>query len=266
MIKTTALIGLVLLWVAPIVAQSIVLDGTNFGQNIYIKSPWNTFCIDSVRVNGRFYTGNVNKSIFTISPDSTRVNLGERQVIEVFHSPHCAPQFLNSGAILTSETTVSNVQLDSNGRLSWTGSNDQTGRRLPFKVEHFLVGSWVTVQQIDQKWKTINQYETSISLHAGNNYVKISGFNADAEQSEVKIWTTSSKPALKIDYDPVKKIFQLNQSSPFVILNNKGNEVQSGQGDRVDFSELEPGEYWIFMADQTIHLVEENFALDKNDD
>ncbi len=61
----------------------------------------------------------------------------------------------------------------------------------------------------------------------------------------------------------VKNIYELSESSEFKIFNFQGEEVDSGSGEFVDLTDLEPGRYFVRTDNESFQIVKEEDPIGK---
>ncbi|MGZ4048717.1 MAG: hypothetical protein ACXVNN_05090, partial [Bacteroidia bacterium] len=109
-------------------SQSIVMNGTYQGKNIYIQNPYTEdskgFCSEKVLVNGKEIVFK-NADAYEIRIDSMGFKIGDTVRIEIFHKADCLPKVIGNCIDCGMKSTfeIVSISIDSNAVLHWISKN-----------------------------------------------------------------------------------------------------------------------------------------------
>jgi len=226
-------------------------------QNIYIQNPFaddlNHYCIDSIELNGKLYTKDVEKSSIAIKLDSLYIPLGSPIKITLYYKVTCMPKILTPMHPRGSKLTFNSIQLNKDGVLTWKTTNDSIGIRPPFLIEQFRFNRWIRISEIEQTWKSENTYSTRVNLLPGINTFRINSYSGYISDT---ITIDSEIKPIPYSIDSINKKITFADSVSFELQRNDKFSIRfdNGRNTMIDFSMYEPGKYILFYDNEVIYL------------
>jgi len=242
-------------------AQQIKLNGNYNGKNLYIINPSVTqdmvFCIDSITVNGKRTSDEINSNSFEIDLASLKINIGSSVEIIIFHKEGCIPKIVNQMAISQKNNfQFLPIKADKNGKLTWSIKGNPGAA--PFMIEQFRWKKWVEVGEIlptDSIGKNQYSFETKMQ-HFGFNSFRIKQTDTyDNAVYSKDIKFRSQKTETFLESSKASAEIKFSAETLFEIYDDKGNFVMKGFGASANTSSLIKGKYWINYDNKT-----ENFT------
>lgn len=160
-------------------------------------------------------------------------------------------QSFSQGTQLTNNSSPKNafeflsVEAYSDGTVKWTTTNEG---KLPYMIEHFRWNKWIFVEEVDPKGKgTENSYEVKITLHSGENQIRVSQQSASGKTNySNSIFMLSDGPKPKLEgLSKTDKRILFSDPTLYELYDASGKKVLGGYGDKVDCAKLPPGKYFL---------------------
>ena len=132
-------------------SSNLSIDGYYQGLNLYVSNPYQSdgfgFCISKVLVNGNVLPATIQNEHFQIDLSLFGLTKGEELFVELEHYAGCTPRFINPEVLLPNSTFVLvSLAAGTNGSISWSTKSE--AGRLPFLVEQYKWGRWVSAGEI----------------------------------------------------------------------------------------------------------------------
>ncbi|MCX6180707.1 MAG: hypothetical protein NT150_02095 [Bacteroidetes bacterium] len=197
----------------------------------------NRFCTDSILVNGKKYTGNINNSAFELVFDSLHIHKGDSVNIVLFHKKGCKPRVLVTGGCLPPTTCkVLKYNLSKNGELTWTTAQN--------KIESFIIeqcqwNSWRKVGEINERKRCDTcEYSYKIpNMHSGENKIRIKVlYWSDLVLCEVSV--KSDLPKISYSYQKAADKIIFSSNTSFELFDMFGNSLQHGYSNEIICTDL----------------------------
>jgi len=232
-------------------SESLILEGTYQGRDIYIQNPTSEsgvgYTVKKTLVNGQVSSDEINSSAFIIDLSIFNFNLGESVLIEIIHQDGNVPQILNPESLQPLSTfEVSDMAIDSKGNLSWKTNNENGS--LPFKIEQFRWNKWVVLGEVQGIGiNDTNTYSFKVDLNTGKNKIRVSQKDHTKVPRRSKMVTVfkDSYAPVRFIYNEPKSTLIFNESTRFEIFNEYGVLMKKGYGKRIDINELVKGQYFV---------------------
>ena len=234
---------------------ALSVEGTYQGKNLYVQNPMDDegfgYCATKVTVNGDIMPGGANMGAFEIDFTLFNIAIGEPVFIVIEHHDGCKPKILNPEVLLPRSTyNVENMEIDNNGKLTWTTSGEQG--KLPFIIEQYRWNKWVTIGEVQgQGSGTKNAYEFVVTPHSGENTIRIAQVDhSGTKRPSKEVKFQSSTPVVTKTPTKVKNEIKFiangkSAETRYEIYDAYGNIVKKGVGSSVNCSNLLRGVYYI---------------------
>ena len=224
-------------------SANLSIDGYYQGMNLYVSNPYQSdgfgFCVSKVLVNGNILPATIQNEHFQIDLSLFGLAKGEELFVELEHYEGCTPRFVNPEILLPKSTfSIVSLSATSNGSINWSTQNENG--RLPFHIEQFKWGRWISVGEIQGNGKpTINKYLLTIIPHSGYNKVRIMQLDNTGQKriSKEVGFTSSVKKVIKTpakvkdfiyfssDGVPVKTKYELYDAFANILIKGYGSQV-----------------------------------------
>lgn len=248
------------LYLQPIYAGVILLEGNFQGKNLYVQNPFTGsgvgFCTFEVTVNEQITTDEISSSAFEIDFSNFQLNVGDPVVVKIKHKDDCKPKVLNPEVLKPKSTfEVVSIKVEKDGSLNWT-TKAESGK-LPFTVEQYRWNKWVKVGEIQGKGNVDNtDYTLKVTPHSGENKFRVKqvDFSGKPRYSpEVKLRSMSPE----VMFGPAKadKKIEFTGETMFEIFDSFGSIVKKGVAKEVDVSNLQKGIYYLSFDNKTEKFV-----------
>jgi len=249
------LISLLFLVASPTEAQVLTLEGNYKGTDLYVRNPFSegtrdTYCVDSVKINGQPAIAKIQASAFAIYLDSAGFKLGDHLVIKIFHKPGCGAKVLNPSQ-RTYFGSIEITGITKNGTLSWKAEYSENATPGPYIVEQYKWHKWVEMEQVEPLSAKPTTYTATVPMHSGENTFRIhqNFLGVPRHSNEVKI--DSDLALLKHDYDKVKKVIDFSAFTQYELYTKKGILVKVDSGTTLDLSGMTKGVYYLNFDNET---------------
>lgn len=238
-------------------AAEITIEGVFNGENIYIMNPFAAtgvgFCIYEVTVNGQTVTDEINSSAFEVDLSVFQFKTGDELVVVIKHKPGCTPKVINPEVLKPRSTfTVTNITVDKTGVLKWT-TIEENGS-LPFTVEQFKWNKWVKVDVVQGKGKPSKQdYQCAVVLHSGENRFRVKQIDYSKRPRYSLEATFNNRMMAKVTFSPSrpKNEILFSAETQYEIYDFYGKLRKKGNGNKVDITDLENGDYFMNFDNET---------------
>ena len=231
-------------------------EGVYTGKNVYIKNPKstriNTFCIQSVQVNGQEVDDEFESTAFSIDLSKFDLTVASALKIDIVHEDDGSPYLINPEVISSVSTAeFVDVLLSPDGSLQWTSKNESG--KTPYIIEQLKWGRWVEISKVESKGQMdLNKYAVNVNLHFGENVFRIKQKDANTSHYSDKIKTTSlMEEPVQIKSTTVKKMLSFTTETAFEIVDEYGQLLVSEYGADLDISQLSKGNYYINFDNST---------------
>lgn len=241
-------------------SQTLVLEGTYQGKNLYVQNPYASsgvgFSTVDVKINGEVFPGEINSSAFEVDFTYFELKMGDPVVVSIDHKEaQPRPKVLNP-EVLKPRSTFDLVKQDisTDGTYKFTTTNETA--KLPFVIQQFKWNKWVTIGEIEGKGTPIeNTYEFNVPLHHGSNKIRVVQYDFDGKRKSTRVpadaaSVKSDLPEVKI-LETDKKMVKLSSESMYEIYDVYGNLNKKGFGSEIDISNLNKGVYYINYDNKT---------------
>ena len=233
-------------------SQSIVMNGTYQGKNLYIQNPYTgqskDFCTQKVLVNGKEIVFE-NADAYEIKMDSMGFKIGDTVRVEIFHKADCLPKILGDCIDCGMKPTFDlvSISIDSNAVLHWTSKNEIG--KLPFVIEQFRWNKWIKIGEVDGKGGAQqNEYSFQTIPHSGKNQFRIKQVDHSGMPRLSKaVYFTGPELKIKIMGDQYKLSDKLefNKETMYELYDQHGNIVKRGTGQEINLKKLNEGTYYL---------------------
>jgi hypothetical protein len=235
--------------------EVLVFEGKYTGENLYFQNPYatrETFCTDSVTVNGKKAVSELNSTAFEVRLTDCGLKPYDPLVVKVYHKAGCAPKILPAFVHHRSYVRIPSISFDSSGVLSWTIDNDSLLDKVVFTVEQYKWNKWVKSGEVEQKDMRQTRFSFKPVLHSGENrfrvkYVDYSGkpYLSNATQ----IVSTTHAVTFKIVRPDNKVVF--SSKTQFEVYDQNGNLIDKGYGTEVFFPKKTKSGYYLNYDNRT---------------
>jgi len=236
-------------------SANLSIDGYYQGINIFVSNPYQSdgfgFCISKVLVNGNILPATIQNEHFQIDLSLFGLTKGEDVFVELEHYEGCTPRFINPEALLpTSTFTLISLLANETGVINWTTKNENG--RLPFHVEQYKWGKWVSAGEIQGRGTPgTNTYQLTITPCSGNNKIRIMQLD-NTQQKRFSKETSFNSQTKKVIKTPAKVkdfIYFSTDAKPertkYELYDAFGNLLKKGFDSQIDCKQLLNGIYFI---------------------
>ena len=236
-------------------AQSVSIEGSYQGKNVYVQNPLVAdgfgYCATKVTVNGEIMPGGITESTFEVNFANFNIALNDPVFIVIEHNEGCKPKFINPEVLLPKSTyTLLSMHIDPSGKMRWKTRGEDG--KLPFVIEQFRWDKWVVVGEVlGEGTAGENSYSFQLTPHSGLNKVRVvqvdhSGLKRPSKATSFR----STIPKVIKSPTKVKDIINFTANGKpietrYEIFDAYGNLVKKGFGSSVNCSRLLSGAYYI---------------------
>ncbi|MGQ1911689.1 hypothetical protein ACT3CE_18150 [Marinifilum sp. RC60d5] len=231
-------------------ADKFELSGVYLGKNLYVMNNFADsgvgFCVYEITINGQTSSDEINSSAFEIDLGQFNFEFGDKITVILYYKNGCLPKIMNPEVIQpTSSFIVQKSNVDENGTLHWTTSNEIGS--IPFIVQQFRWNKWITVGKIDGKGnRKSNEYEVNVRLHFGKNSFRLCqiDYSGIPRYSSPIIYQSKQK---KVSYGPekIKDVLLFSDSTLYEIYDSYGAIILKGYGAKINLKGHQSGLYYI---------------------
>lgn len=234
-------------------AQQLALEGVYRGRDLFIQNPYNSaknsFCIQSVVINGKTIITSPNSSALTI--DLSNFSLNDSISLLIFHYSECLPKVLNPRVLQAgSGFTIIQPYAD-NAAVSWitTGELDKNAS---FELEKMYLHGWKVIKKMTAKGDIDNnQYSVGVTHYAGDNQLRIHyNSNTSSIYSEEFSFYSAADPISFYPTDDVDEIISLSKATDYVIKDLDGKIYKKGFALDIFVQDIKPGEYILVIENR----------------
>lgn len=231
-------------------SQELNIRGVFTGANVYMVNPFvdseDRFTIDSISINNKKYTEDLESSAFEIDLIHMGFKLGDDLRFSIYYKDSIKPSILNIDAIKAlSSFEMGKAYVDKDQFFNWQCSNELGS--LPFNVQQYRWNKWVTVGQLRGIGTSgINHYRLKVPVHSGENMFRIHqvDYTEKDNYSDTIRYKSVLKPVLLVS-KRVKTQLKFSEQTQFEIFDLFGNLIYDGYGGEVRFDDLIPGKYYV---------------------
>ncbi len=231
-------------------SQELNIKGVFTGANVYVVNPFtnseNRFTIESISINGKEYTENMESSAFEIDLSDMGFKLGEDLRFCIRYRDSIMPSIVNTEAIKAiSSFKMKRAFVDKDQFLNWKCSNEVGS--LPFNVQQYRWNKWVTIGQLRGVGTSgVNHYRIKVPIHSGENMFRIHqvDYTGKDNYSDTLQYRSRLKPVQLVN-KKVKTELKFSAPTQFQIYDLFGNLIYDGFGGEVRFDDLIPGKYYV---------------------
>ncbi|MCZ4695520.1 hypothetical protein DWB61_11610 [Ancylomarina euxinus] len=204
------------------------------------------FTIESISINDKEYTENMESSAFEIDLAHMGFKLGEDLHFCIRYKDSITPSIINMEAIqAVSSFEMKKASIDKDQFLNWKCSNE-TGS-LPFSIQQYRWNKWVTVGQLRGVGTDgVNHYRIKVPIHSGDNMFRIHqvDYTEKDNYSDTIQYKSRIKPVTLVNKKVTSKLI-FSAPTQFEIFDLFGNLIYNGFGNEVRFDDLIPGKYYV---------------------
>lgn len=252
-IRTSLLIGVILLFCGKSFAGEISISGVYQGKNLYIQNPANPdgdgFCTIKAFVNNKEVLLNPTTSAYEINLAS--LNLGQEVNVRIIHHDGCLPVVINPQVIKEkSPFKFVKIQLKDNS-LSWTTFGDKKGDY--YYVEKRIGASWIMIKSLKAKGlDDENSYSVGIMNSVGDNKYRIKCIQTGGliNYSPLVAYYSKKDPVTFYPVQVDDKIY-LSRIADFEVLDVHGNILVNGKQKEINVNDFSAGLYYLIIEDKT---------------
>ncbi|MCF6360572.1 MAG: hypothetical protein L3J29_07405 [Cyclobacteriaceae bacterium] len=234
-------------------AQQLSLNGVYRGRDVYVQNPYNSgknsFCVQSISLNGNTIISSPNSSALTI--DLSPFQLNDSISLLIFHYSECLPKILNP-RVLQAGSGFSIVQpMADNSSISWISTGEQDKNAL-YQLEKLFLEGWKTIEQIKAKGDIDNnQYSIGAVHYAGQNQFRIHYVSESIDvYSEVFEYYSTADPISFYPTEDIDELISLSKPTDYQIKDAEGKLYKKGFGLDIFIRELKPGEYILIIENR----------------
>lgn len=236
---------------APVLAGTLVLEGTYQGKNIFVQNPFSEagvgFCVYEVTVNDQIATDEINSSAFEVDMANFGLKIGDKVTVKIKHKDGCTPLVLNPEVLRPKSTfDIVKQSIGSDGVYHWTTSNE-TGE-LPFIVEQKRWNKWVKVGEVPGVGTPgEHAYEFKIVPHSGENTFRVKQVDLSKKARFSQNVTYTDPSVAPVTWSPAKPKDEILFSSNtlYEVYDQFGNIVKRGYANKLDVSTLKKDLYYL---------------------
>ncbi|MFT5749801.1 MAG: hypothetical protein ACI93S_001070 [Ancylomarina sp.] len=231
-------------------SQELNIKGVFTGANVYVVNPFvdseDRFTIDSISINDKEYTEDLESSAFEIDLAHMGFKLGEDLRFCIHYKDSIKPSILNIEALKAlSSFKMKDAYVDEDQFFNWKCSNEVGS--LPFNIQQYRWNKWVTVGQLRGIGTSgLNHYRIKVPVHSGDNMFRIHqvDYTKKDNYSDTIRYTSELKPVQLVN-KKVKTELKFSSPTQFQIFDLFGNLIYDGYGGEVRFDDLIPGKYYV---------------------
>lgn len=234
-------------------AQQLTISGVYRGRDLFIQNPYNSslnsFCIQSIAINGNTVISSPNSSALTL--ELSNFNLNDSVAILIFHYSECLPKILNPRVLQSGKGFTIVQPYADNASASWITTGEQD-KNAYFELEKMYLDGWKSIQKISAKGDIDNnQYSIGIVHYAGDNQLRIHYVsNASSEYSEIFDFYSAADPISFFPTDDVDEIISLSKATDYQIKDIDGKVYKEGYALDIFVQDLKPGEYILVIENR----------------
>lgn len=246
------LIGLMLISGGNLIADEMLLKGIYQGKDLYIINPMSDageeYCAYEVTINGTKFDDVINSSAFRIYLDFAGLEFGQEYTVAIQHHENCTPKLVNPEVLKPLCTfSIINTDLGYNDVLKFTTDNESG--KLTFFVEEYRWGKWLETAKIPgEGGPGTRDYSVKVRPFSGENKYRvyqIDHLNRKFYSDEIVYNLEREKITISTSLSKVGKEIVFSTVTRYVVVNEFGEELISGNGDVVDVSNLKKGVYFL---------------------
>lgn len=253
------LIGLMFISGGNILANEMLLKGIYQGKDLYIINPMSDvgeeYCAYEVTINGTKFEDVINSSAFRIYLDHTGLEFGQQYTVAIKHHENCTPKLVNPEVLKPLSTyTLVSTDLGYDNFLKFT--TDKESGKLTFFVEEFRWGKWLEIGRVyGEGGPGKREYSIKVRPFSGENKYRIyqmDHLNRKYFSDDIIYNLEREKVIIITPLSKVRKEIVFNLPTSYVVINEFGEELVSGNGDVVDVSNLKKGAYFLNYENEYI--------------
>lgn len=231
-------------------SQELNVEGVFKGENVYIMNPFaktkDCFTIQSLSINDRVYSEDIESSAFEVDLTHMGFNIGEDLRFCIKYKDSITPSIINMDAIqAVSSFEMEKASIDKDQFLNWKCSNEMGS--LPFNVQQYRWNKWITVGQlIGVGTFGVNHYRIKVPIHSGENMFRIHqiDYTEKDNYSDTIQFNSKITPVTLVNKKVTSKLM-FSAPTQFQIFDLFGNLIFDGFGKEVRFDDLIPGKYYV---------------------
>ncbi|RJE75162.1 hypothetical protein SAMN04488028_105202 [Reichenbachiella agariperforans] len=230
-------------------AQQLHMTGVYKGESLYIKNPYvvatNSFCIQSIHVNGQESKANLKLTAISLHFDGVKEYAPVN--IKINHADSCQPKIVNPEAILYYSSFKFDSLVMNDSILHWYTKGDR--REGQFIIEQLKTDRWDEVMTVRAKGRFDGAAYVYFPEHNdGGNKYRIryelpNGRYLYSEELEYYHYPdgVTFSPKVVTDY------MYLSREARFEIMNANGEVILQGTAKKIPLKRLNPGDYTILL-------------------
>lgn len=223
------------------------IEGIYSGKNLYIQNPLSEanqkYCTQKIYINKIVLDSGFATSAYEIRFDTMSLKTGDTVLIRFEHFSDCRPNIIQEMVHPKSAFDVKNISIDSTGLLKWTTKNEEY--KLTYQIQHYVWNKWIIVGEVLGKGNfNSNSYEFQVSLHSGENKVRVmQNFPSHRYSPVVTVNNKNEKPEL-FHYTVTDEL-EFSREVRYEIWDSYGNLLKTGVAQKVDVSDMKKGAYFL---------------------
>lgn len=231
-------------------SQELIIEGVFRGANVYVMNPFtkteHTFSIESIFVNDKEYSEDIESSAFEIDLKQMGFKLGEDLRFCIKYKDSVMPSIINMEAIQAiSSFEMKKSYVDKNQFLNWKCS-EEVGS-LPFLIEQYRWDKWIRVGRLRGIGTSgENHYKIKVPVHSGINLFRVyqKDYTDKKRFSDTIQYKSNLRPVSIVNKKVISKL-RFSAPTQFEIFDIFGNMIYDGFGKEVFFDDLIPGKYYV---------------------
>lgn len=148
-------------------SDSIIIEGLYNGKNILVKNSYGAggigFCVNGVKLNGKYTRDEINANIFAIRLTDYKLKQGENVLVKITYSKNCSPLVkplvLNPGALINLKSKVAETVFTLEGKFQWQNlfiSNAKLNNGKGFGLKEIIINGKTTISNLNTELIEIN--------------------------------------------------------------------------------------------------------------
>ncbi|NOQ73169.1 MAG: hypothetical protein GQ574_14275 [Crocinitomix sp.] len=230
------------------------IDGIYKGENLYVQNPisekGNTFCTDSVYVNGAKLEISIQLSVIEIPLDRLGLEKNDSLNIVIYHKKDCNPILLHVFKSITIPIKVRSLEVNSTGLMTW-----ETMIEAPcyLIVQQYKWNRWINLDTIQtDKEAVFEAYSYQVELHSRSNKFRIQGLGYGSfKHTTHSIETKSLESKVSFIIDKSNHVLNFDAITCYELYDMTGELVTIGKDKSVSLSKFKDRKYVLCYDNST---------------
>ena len=246
-----------------LLASSVItIEGVYQGKNVFIKNPVidhesDQYGIIEAEVNGEKIE-NIHSGVFEIDLSHKNLKYNARLEILLRCRDGCKPKLLNPESVYPHPAfeTVS-IAVNENGLVKWETKNELGA--LPYYIEQYKWGRWVTIGEVQGQGATQNNcYTFQAMLNSGENLFRVKqvDFQSRTPRYSEEVRIKANSPAINFHVDKRKGQILFNHSTNYELYDLHGILLATGCGDQILVGEMKHKTFYLNYGSMSVKLCE----------